>query len=310
MAEYRFLKSLGFKEWREDFQGHKIRVTNTWFGGAKLFIDDKCCDVNTDKVVWSIKKALLRARIDPGNPDSPVVEVFAKPNVVFPLGICVNGKLLASEVVEKNWSNVVVKAVGLAALPLVYLPFSQYAATSSWGSQMFVELGIIFILPMFVVVPVLLLAPILWLFRKTRRAALVALVFAVTYLLAMVVAVNSGHWIRMKGFSRLANRTKPLVAAIRGYEAKYGHPPEKLSILVPDFIRAIPTTQMRAYPRFEYIVGEKAKDFDNNPWVLTVFTPSGGINFDQFIYLPRQNYPNRGYGGYIERLGDWAYVHE
>jgi hypothetical protein len=48
----------------------------------------------------------------------------------------------------------------------------------------------------------------------------------------------------------------------------------------------------------------------DNAWVLYVDTPRAGINFDQFIYLPLTNYPPRGFGGRLERLGDWAYVHE
>jgi hypothetical protein len=43
---------------------------------------------------------------------------------------------------------------------------------------------------------------------------------------------------------------------------------------------------------------------------LVVFTPSGAINFDQFMYFPNRNYPEQGFGGWIERIGDWAYVHE
>ena len=67
---------------------------------------------------------------------------------------------------------------------------------------------------------------------------------------------------------------------------------------------------MAAYPKFEFVAGQKALDYHENPWVLCVFTPSGGINFDQFMYFPKQNYPETGYGGWLERIGDWAYVHE
>ena len=67
---------------------------------------------------------------------------------------------------------------------------------------------------------------------------------------------------------------------------------------------------MAAYPEYKYLSGEKVKDYDGNPWVLYVFTPSGGINFDQFLYFPLQNYPSHGYGGSLERIGNWAYVHE
>jgi hypothetical protein len=45
--------------------------------------------------------------------------------------------------------------------------------------------------------------------------------------------------------------------------------------LVPGYFKNIPNTGMASYPNYEYIVGEKAKLYDNNPWVLLVFTPEG-----------------------------------
>ena len=50
---------------------------------------------------------------------------------------------------------------------------------------------------------------------------------------------------------------------------------------------------------------------DGNPWMLTVFTPVGFPDFDQFIYYPSQNYPDYYWGSNpVERIRDWAYVHE
>ncbi|MBX3342660.1 MAG: hypothetical protein KF711_13800, partial [Nitrospira sp.] len=65
-----------------------------------------------------------------------------------------------------------------------------------------------------------------------------------------------------------------------------------------------------AYPDYHYYAGTNASRYDTNPWVVVVHTPSGGINFDQFMYFPLQNYPPRGYGGSLARIRDWAYVHE
>jgi hypothetical protein len=83
-----------------------------------------------------------------------------------------------------------------------------------------------------------------------------------------------------------------------------------LDALVPKHIAAIPGTGLRAYPRYNYVTGEQAKDYDDNPWALYVDTSSGIGNWDLFLYLPRQNYPRYGYGGGLERVGEWAYVHE
>lgn len=46
------------------------------------------------------------------------------------------------------------------------------------------------------------------------------------------------------------------------------------------------------------------------PWELLVSCSRGGLNWDVFVYWPGQRYPAYLYGGSIERIGDWAYVHE
>jgi len=48
----------------------------------------------------------------------------------------------------------------------------------------------------------------------------------------------------------------------------------------------------------------------DSKWELRVPCPSGGLNWDVFFYWPSKNYPNYIYGGSVERIGDWAYVHE
>jgi hypothetical protein len=72
----------------------------------------------------------------------------------------------------------------------------------------------------------------------------------------------------------------------------------------------VPGTGIGAYPAYEYVAGEEALESYGDRWALVVFTPSGGINFDRFYYIPSRQYPEQGLGGVIERVGDWAYVHE
>ena len=45
-------------------------------------------------------------------------------------------------------------------------------------------------------------------------------------------------------------------------------------------------------------------------WSVRVSTSNGFLNWDIFLYLPSQRYPKRGYGGTLERVQEWAYVHE
>lgn len=118
-----------------------------------------------------------------------------------------------------------------------------------------------------------------------------------------------GGRIRHRAFLALAERSVVLVDAIKAYEDKYGAPPASLEALVPDFIPSIPKTGMGAYPKYRYVVPEQDR-YAGNPWVLFVFTPTGIPNFDQFIYYPLQNYPADLDGNPLERIRDWAYMHE
>jgi len=59
-----------------------------------------------------------------------------------------------------------------------------------------------------------------------------------------------------------------------------------------------------------YLVGDEARAWGGNAWILQVYCPGPVKNFDTFLYFPNLNYPKEGYGGLIERVGDWAYVHE
>jgi hypothetical protein len=196
-----------------------------------------------------------------------------------------------------------------AAIPLLWFPFAEYAAVSSWGNGGLLWAGMFFALPLLAAFCIFIAAPIALFFRRVRRIALVSLLCAVAYFAAFIIAVRIGERVRMQGFDRLAERSAPLVQAIRAYEQKKGRPPDALQLLVPEFIPSVPSTGMGAYPEYRYVTGYPT-NYDGNPWVLYVFTPAGGINFDQFMYFPRQNYPTQGYGGALERVRDWAYVHE
>lgn len=85
------------KEWVAEFQGHQIRVTNAWVGGAKLYIDGDCRDSNHERIVRA-NTPVLSAHIEHGKTDSPLVEVFIKAILTVKAKICVNGKQIAGDV--------------------------------------------------------------------------------------------------------------------------------------------------------------------------------------------------------------------
>ena len=188
------------------------------------------------------------------------------------------------------------------ALPaLILLQYQAVAPVGHW-SLLFFELP--YLIGILAAACSILILPFLALRRAKRLSALAWLLAAVIYLPLAVGGLLIGSRIRFWAFDRLALRSAPLVSAIRSYEAAHGQPPPSLAALVPTYLPRVPRTGMMAYPDYRYYVGAEAHRHDNNPWALIVHTPSGGINFDQFMYFPLQNYPTRGYGGSLVRIRD------
>ncbi|MEK7781354.1 MAG: hypothetical protein AAB370_07625 [Verrucomicrobiota bacterium] len=195
--------------------------------------------------------------------------------------------------------------------PGLLLVTLEWFSLSRWGIKLLSNsLWPIFSVLAFAAFVGIVVCPFLLLSKRRRRNALLGLLSSVAFLSSFIVGASVEQRIRHDAFLNLVERSTPLIQAIQAYEKKHGLPPVSLAALVPEFLSAVPGTEIGAYPEYKYVTGEKAKRFENNPWALYIFTPSGGINFDQFLYFPLQNYPERGFGGWLERIGDWAYVHE
>jgi len=146
-----------------------------------------------------------------------------------------------------------------------------------------------------------------------RKRLLAGSVLLTTFLMIVCLGFGGaiGRKMRMAAWPSFTQRSQLLIDAIEAFERENDSPPASLNDLIPDYLNAVPSTGMNAYPNFEYQTGtETQKLYYNNPWVLSVFTPSGLINFDMMLYFPKQNYPTLDYGGRLERIGHWAYVHE
>lgn len=213
----------------------------------------------------------------------------------------------AKPVVWRFFSTLLLASVA----PLACVPLVHYLTVSPWGIWIFLLVEEWFILVGFAAFLTVLASPGICVFARDRWQLLRLVVISLAYLGSLLGGIWLGQAIRRDAFLRLAARSGPLVAAIRAFEARHGRPPETLDELTPEAFPSVPWTGMGAYPRYEYLHGAEAvRRFDGNPWVLLVNTPSGGINFDVFLYYPRQNYPRRGHGGWLEPLAGWAYVHE
>ena len=143
--------------------------------------------------------------------------------------------------------------------------------------------------------------------RSIRSTALGTLFYSAGMVALFIPALGLASKARHYGFALAARRAEPLVVAIARYAREHGQPPETLSTLIPTYLSHLPS----GVPDVKLISGEAARTrFAGNSWVLQALVPSGIINFDQFMYFPNQQYPEFGYGGGVERIADWAYVHE
>ena len=191
-----------------------------------------------------------------------------------------------------------------------FVILADYSAVSANGSDHMLWLCMYLVIPLlgiFILIPASLIGLI---FRFSRKACFVILLCCIVYYGGATICGRIAERIRMAAFHELAERSDPLVQAIKNYEVQYEKPPARLADLVPEFLPRISGTGMGAYPGYKYMVGDEAQKFAEDAWCLVVYTPLGGLNWDMFIYFPNQNYPEQGYGGNLEKVRDWAYVHE
>lgn len=196
-----------------------------------------------------------------------------------------------------------------AALPLFLTPLCESLALAPSGSRIFlaIESGLVMGC---MGVPIGLAVGIGMSLRgPSRWEGTLILVCSLVYCTAELTGFVLGQSIRRNQMIAFTQRSQPLVAAIRRYEKKYSAVPKSLSVMVPEFLPTVPETGLGAYPHYRYELPKRPGEYDGNDWALIVDTDLG-MNFDSMMYLPRQNYPKHGYGGALERINDWAYVHE
>lgn len=135
--------------------------------------------------------------------------------------------------------------------------------------------------------------------RMTREQVLVAATLLLGFLPMIWLAAHA----RMLGFTWAGERAAPLIAAIERHVAATGRPPARLQDLVPTWLDELPI----GVPELRLVTtGERY----GNAWMLTASTPIGLMNFDEFCYLPNQNYPAHDPAGWWQLLGRWGYLHE
>jgi hypothetical protein len=225
------------------------------------------------------------------DPPAPILATRSKPMSVQRLGI------LAFWGIAPLWFKPL--AWWLALTPNQFLGFLGLVSLTVDIVLIWILLGVFLIL---------VATPVLLCFRKTRGWALRAGLFSVLFLPAWGFGEYLGRIVWRESYVHFIAQGEPLIRAISAYEAAHGRLPSALSELVPEFLPSVPTPRTGGH--YIYSAGKDAASYENNPWTLRVSVPCHPMGFDQILYFPRQNYPQNGYGGWIERFGTWGYVHE
>ncbi|QDV16921.1 hypothetical protein Pan153_15550 [Gimesia panareensis] len=199
----------------------------------------------------------------------------------------------------------------MAVSVAVCLPLAEWLSLSEDGDAVYLYVSFMYYIAFLVAVVILPVFLVRLCLKRTRPRALAWLLVIGVYLPCFSVGVHLAKQYWTAGWEAFSERSQPLIAAIREYERDQGKPPETLADLVPDYLPAVPDTGIGACSEYQYFTGKRAQnEFEGNPWVLQVIPPVAGIGFDLVLYFPQQNYPKRVYGGSLERVGDWAYLHE
>ena len=144
---------------------------------------------------------------------------------------------------------------------------------------------------------------------RDRQNSLVLMACAVSIFIGAMAGGSLSQHLRMEALLKLAERSKPLITAIKLYEQKTGTPPSTLDALVPEYIPNIPAVGIGVSSEYHYQLFTNSPTYGDNKWVLQVFGAGQSLSFDTFIYLPMQDYSIL-HGSQMRRIGDWAYVHQ
>jgi hypothetical protein len=146
----------------------------------------------------------------------------------------------------------------------------------------------------------------------TRRAQHWFVLALFCGLAALILLFRPTWTLRMWFLRGLAARAQPLAAALEDYSQDHGGYPDSLGALVPDYLPRVPGTGMMGDPDFYYepaVQGGWLASYGAG-YDLSVSCAVGVLDWDSMHYWPTSDYPEQAWGGVIEEIDGWAYVHE
>ncbi len=155
---------------------------------------------------------------------------------------------------------------------------------------------------------ILLIMAVILLFKREKRTLRYVFAGVLLVFLGSLVSALSPFLVRtdfVKTFTPVAERGQAIIDAVEAYHMDKGTYPGCVDDFVPVYLKQLPSTGLAGYPEFEYTQGD-----NTIPYAITVNTPRGVLNWDQFIYWPTGEYDKQYWGGWIEPIGKWVYFHE
>lgn len=203
---------------------------------------------------------------------------------------------------EKRWhqaqTNKLLAFIG-SLLGLAFLPAAaQYTAFEA--KPLSYLSGFCVVTNLFAVM-VIFFTPLLVIGRDLKawslRIAAIILAF-----MALELGAQLGDQIMRSNYLKVAESSKPLIAAIEQFDLDSGHPPAQLADLVPAYLKVVPKTGVGANWDFIYEVDT------GHRWKLFIYRPLTGYDAKEFYYYPgiEKDYPYPPIRDY-HRVLDWVY---
>jgi hypothetical protein len=195
--------------------------------------------------------------------------------------------------------------------------FSCWFSVSENGSDLFYRggmyvLGLLFLTTLMLVLGTL--RCLLMLLLPKRRAEAWSgfkMLFKISGFLVVfiIVTLAIGDIIRNLGLRAMTVRARPLIVAIRNYQATNGVPSNALDDLVPKYIESIPATKVGAYPEFNFVRNQNPDRYGSNTWILDVPISADKQACEFLVYYPNHNYPASGKGNVmVSPYGHWVSI--
>ncbi|MES2459571.1 MAG: hypothetical protein V4671_03250 [Armatimonadota bacterium] len=215
-------------------------------------------------------------------------------------------------------------AIGILVIPALFSPMGMAAArwlqtaprTSSVEIPVFVidlvvHLGVFLLLGGVILALAAPVTILLFLIRRKRELAALSLgIWMMSWASFAAIPISNLWASRRAALVRIAENAKPVTTALEMYRLNHGSYPKSLQELVPAYLPSHPRPDALGCPVYYYQLPGTSSQATFDGYELKLKTPNGGVNWDCFVFWPEKNYPRRMYGGSVERIGDWAYVHE